>query len=144
MGGGTSFTRFLENIGLIQAEKQRLDFEVTDSGNCKRLYDCRASARAFRHEVLSRNIQPSYYYRMSDIESRIRAVLEDHGRLAKNAAALDVNDDLQQAGMTSHASVNVMLGLEGEFDIEFPDHMLSRTVFSSIASIQAAVQQLLT
>jgi hypothetical protein len=32
MGGGTSFTRFLENIGLIQAEKQRLDFEVTDSG----------------------------------------------------------------------------------------------------------------
>jgi hypothetical protein len=34
MGGGTSFTRFLENIGLIQAEKQRLDFEVTDSGKC--------------------------------------------------------------------------------------------------------------
>jgi hypothetical protein len=33
MGGGTSFTRFLENIGLIQAEKQRLDFEVTDSGS---------------------------------------------------------------------------------------------------------------
>jgi hypothetical protein len=35
MGGGTSFTRFLENIGLIQAEKQRLDFEVTDSGISK-------------------------------------------------------------------------------------------------------------
>jgi hypothetical protein len=36
MGGGTSFTRFLENIGLIQAEKQRLDFEVTDSGTSQR------------------------------------------------------------------------------------------------------------
>ena len=35
--------------------------------------------------------------------------------------------------MTSHASVNVMLALEGEFEIEFPDHMLKRSVFESIA-----------
>ena len=80
---------------------------------------------------------------MNDIDSRIRAVLAKHGRLSEDANALDVNDDLQQVGMTSHASVNVMLGLEGEFDIEFPDHMLSRTVFSSIASISAALDQLL-
>jgi phage host-nuclease inhibitor protein Gam len=38
MGGGTSFTRFLENIGLIQAEKQRLDFEVTDSGSISAVF----------------------------------------------------------------------------------------------------------
>jgi acyl carrier protein len=36
-----------------------------------------------------------------------------------------------------------MLGLEGEFDIEFPDHMLTRSVFASIASISAAISQLL-
>ncbi len=80
---------------------------------------------------------------MNDIESRVRAVLAEHGRLSKDAAALAPEEDLQQAGMTSHANVNVMLGLEGEFDIEFPDHMLSRAVFQSIASISAAVQQLL-
>jgi len=80
---------------------------------------------------------------MNDIDSRIRAVLAKHGRLSENANSLDVNDDLQQVGMTSHASVNVMLGLEGEFDIEFPDYMLSRSVFSSIASISAALNQLL-
>jgi acyl carrier protein len=44
--------------------------------------------------------------------------------------------------MTSHASVNVMLALEGTFDIEFPDRMLRRNVFESIAAIKAAVQEL--
>jgi acyl carrier protein len=80
---------------------------------------------------------------MTDIQSRVRAVLSAHGRLSKDANSLQADDDLQQAGMTSHANVNVMLGLEGEFDIEFPDHMLSRSVFTSIASISAAIEQLL-
>jgi acyl carrier protein len=44
--------------------------------------------------------------------------------------------------MTSHASVNVMLALEGKFDIEFPDRMLKRGVFESIASIKRAVEEL--
>ena len=37
--------------------------------------------------------------------------------------------------MSSHASVNVMLALEDAFDIEFPDRMLKRSVFESIAGI---------
>ncbi len=44
--------------------------------------------------------------------------------------------------MTSHASVNVMLGLEDAFDVEFPDRMLRRDVFESIASIEAALSEL--
>jgi acyl carrier protein len=72
----------------------------------------------------------------------IRSILRDHARLKQDAFALDENADLYQAGMTSHASVNVMLGLEGAFDIEFPDHLLKRTVFGSIASIRAALEQL--
>lgn len=56
--------------------------------------------------------------------------------------ALELDADLYQAGMTSHASVNVMLALEGEFDVEFPDHMLKRNVFNSIASINAALEEL--
>jgi acyl carrier protein len=78
----------------------------------------------------------------TDFLPRIRRVLKEHGRLSKDAEALATNADLSQAGMTSHASVNVMLGLEGEFDIEFPDAMLKRNVFSSIASIQAALEEL--
>jgi len=57
-------------------------------------------------------------------------------------AGLADDDDLYQAGMTSHASVNVMLALEDAFDIEFPDRMLKRSVFESIAAIQAALTEL--
>jgi acyl carrier protein len=79
---------------------------------------------------------------MSDQDTKIRTILKEHGRLSKDADSLDANADLYQAGMTSHASVNVMLALEGEFDVEFPDAMLKRNVFNSIASISAALSEL--
>lgn len=78
----------------------------------------------------------------TDVVERIRRVLKEHGRLTTESDRLAVTDDLYEAGMTSHASVNVMLALEGEFEIEFPDHMLNRNVFDSIASIEGAVGQL--
>jgi acyl carrier protein len=74
-----------------------------------------------------------------DLEARIRTILQAHARLSKGAEQLPVNADLYQAGMTSHATVNVMLALEGAFDVEFPDHMLKRSVFTSVASIRDAV-----
>lgn len=74
-----------------------------------------------------------------DFDTRIRAILLQHGRLAGDANTLPANADLYQAGMSSHASVNVMLALEGAFDIEFPDELLKRSVFASIASIRDAV-----
>ena len=79
---------------------------------------------------------------MSDQTSKIRSILKEHGRLSTDADTLTVETDLYQAGMTSHASVNVMLALEGEFDVEFPDHMLKRNVFNTIASIGAALDEL--
>jgi acyl carrier protein len=76
------------------------------------------------------------------LETQIRAVLREHGRLSKPVDTVDTSADLYQAGMTSHASVNVMLALESTFDIEFADHMLKRSVFNSVASIRDAVAEL--
>lgn len=73
---------------------------------------------------------------------QIREVLRDHGRLPVDVDALAEDADLYQAGMTSHASVNVMLALEESFDVEFPDRMLTRGVFESIAAISAALSEL--
>lgn len=78
----------------------------------------------------------------SNAESQIRAILRDHGRLNKDVSILEPGTDLYQSGMTSHASVNVMLALEGAFDVEFPDHMLKRNVFNSIRSIGTALSEL--
>ena len=78
----------------------------------------------------------------TDSIQTIRRILKDHGRLSKDAESLGAEADLYEAGMTSHASVNVMLALEGEFEIEFPDNMLKRSVFESIAAINAAITEL--
>lgn len=73
---------------------------------------------------------------------RVRQIIREHGRLPADLDALDDDADLYQAGMTSHASVNVMLALESEFDVEFPDAMLKRTVFQSVRSIREALETL--
>ena len=78
----------------------------------------------------------------TDANQTIRRILKEHGRLNKDVDKLDPVSDLYEAGLTSHASVNVMLALEGEFEIEFPDHMLKRSVFESIAAISEAVGEL--
>lgn len=82
--------------------------------------------------------------KIESMEVQIRTVLRAHGRLNKDVDLLEDSDDLYESGMTSHASVNVMLGLEGAFDVEFPDHMLRRNVFSSIQSIRSALGDLMT
>lgn len=73
---------------------------------------------------------------------QIRQIIQDHGRMPVDVSTLADDADLYQAGMTSHASVNVMLALEDDFDIEFPDQMLKRSVFESVAAIRAALQEL--
>ena len=73
---------------------------------------------------------------------RIRQILKEHGRLAVDPGTLGESDDLYRAGMTSHASVNVMLALEAGFDIEFPDQMLRSRVFGSLSSIRNALEEL--
>jgi acyl carrier protein len=76
------------------------------------------------------------------VAEEIRKIIELHGRLASDVSELPVDADLYQAGMTSHASVNVMLALEDHFDVEFPDRMLTRAVFESISAIETALGEL--
>lgn len=72
----------------------------------------------------------------------IRQILNEHARLPLDAGTLTDDADLYQSGMTSHASVNVMLALEDAFDVEFPDRMLKRSVFESVEAIAAALNEL--
>ncbi len=72
----------------------------------------------------------------------IRTIVQEHGRMPVDVSTLPEDADLYAAGMTSHASVNVMLALEDAFDIEFPDHMLKRSLFENVAAIRAALEEL--
>lgn len=79
----------------------------------------------------------------SELGHQIRIVLNEGGTLPVDATSLKDADDLYAAGLTSHATVNLMLGLEERFDVEFPDRLLRRRTFESIDAISAAVTELL-
>jgi len=76
------------------------------------------------------------------LKEKIRTAIADHARIPADISAISDDADLYQAGMTSQASVNVMLALEDAFDIEFPDRMLKRSVFESIDAIASALTEL--
>lgn len=76
------------------------------------------------------------------VSEKVRDIVAQHGRLSVPAAQLADDSDLYEAGLTSLATVGLMLALEDGFDVEFPDSMLSRKTFGSIASLSAAVAQL--
>jgi len=73
---------------------------------------------------------------------KVRDILTQHGRLSSPVDQLQDTSDLYNAGLTSLATVGLMLALEDQFNIEFPDNMLSRKTFASIEYVVDAVQKL--
>ncbi len=78
----------------------------------------------------------------SPLKVRIRAVLKSAGSLQDGIDKLRDDADLHAAGLTSHATVSLMLALEEAFDIEFPDRLLRRRTFSSVDAIAEALAEI--
>ncbi len=74
------------------------------------------------------------------IVETIRNVLTDMDIV--DTGGIENGSDLFDAGMTSHASVRLMLALEDAFDIEFPDEMLQREHFASVEAISRCVTRI--
>lgn len=78
------------------------------------------------------------------VDTRIlRELIIQHGRLPGGGAGLTDDADLYAAGLTSLATVGVMLAIEEHFDIEFPDSKLNRATFRSVSSLAALISELL-
>jgi acyl carrier protein len=78
------------------------------------------------------------------MKDKIRELLGKLGGLPVSVDTLADGADLYAAGLSSFASVQLMLGIEDTFDIEFPDHLLNRKSFASIDAIAetvAAIQE---
>ena len=76
------------------------------------------------------------------ITDEIRTILKAHSRIGAAVDTLGNDANLFNAGMTSLASVDVILALEEAFGIEFADHMMHRRTFESISAIAAAINSL--
>lgn len=73
------------------------------------------------------------------MEAQIYEIIVKEGRLQ---APINDTDQLFERGLDSAGVVNVMMALEETFEIRFPDELLNRQTFSSIASIVSAVKKI--
>lgn len=76
------------------------------------------------------------------MKATIRQILADVARLDVSVDVLDDQADLYEAGLSSLATVHVMLAIENALSIEIPDAMLTRQLFRSVNSLAAAAEQL--
>ena len=67
------------------------------------------------------------------LATTVRRLLAAH--TAVDPSSLSDDDDLWRWGLTSQASVDLMLAVEEEYGIELPDELLRRSNFSSIGAI---------
>jgi acyl carrier protein len=72
----------------------------------------------------------------------IREIVTEQIGVPVDIASLEDHSDLYAAGLTSLATVGLMLAIEDRFEVEFPESLLSRGTFRSIASIAEAVSSL--
>ena len=78
------------------------------------------------------------------IEAAIRRLLQEAGKLAVDPRRIKDADDLYELGLSSLATVGLMISIEAEFDIEIPDALLTRDNFRSIGALTRMVQALAT
>lgn len=77
-----------------------------------------------------------------DIMSIVREKLAETGKLPIEVKDIKETQDLYALGLTSFATVQWMLALEEAFDIEFPESMLNRRTFETLAALVACIQEL--
>lgn len=76
------------------------------------------------------------------VKGTIRSIVKAHAGLKPDLETIGDSTDLYRAGMTSYGSVVLMIALENEFALEFPDAMLGRSVFESVDTIANAIESL--
>lgn len=73
------------------------------------------------------------------IEDEIFEILDSVVRLRVQPRPLAPSDDLYAAGLSSLATVDLMLAIEDRFGIEFTTEWLNRRTFGSVAMLRQAV-----
>ncbi|MCC8401612.1 acyl carrier protein [Paraburkholderia sp. MMS20-SJTN17] len=76
------------------------------------------------------------------MKTALRRILSESARIDVPVDSLTDDADLYAAGLSSLATVHLMLAIEDEFKVEIPDRMLTRHLFSSIDSMAAAITEL--
>jgi len=77
------------------------------------------------------------------IDEEVRRIVASYGRLSVDLDGVGPEDNLYLLGMTSHATLNIVMAIEETFDIEYPEDLLDRSIFESLSAMEAAISGLL-
>ena len=80
---------------------------------------------------------------MSELKEKIQNCLVEHLRMVNSPQEIPVDADLSTLGLTSMAATNLLIDLEDEFNVQFPDSMLTPEVFHSVDSLGEAISSLM-
>ena len=76
----------------------------------------------------------------SSLIHRIGEVVRPNLKFQDSSAPIPAEADLGELGLDSLASINLLLDLETEFNIQIPDDQLDENTFSSLANLEALVR----
>ncbi|MET3618611.1 acyl carrier protein [Burkholderia ambifaria] len=72
----------------------------------------------------------------------IRTILKHVAHLEAAIDSIGDEDDLYEAGLSSLDTIQLMLAIEKQFNIEIPDEMLNRSLFRSIDALADTIATL--
>ncbi|KVT53396.1 acyl carrier protein [Burkholderia ubonensis] len=73
------------------------------------------------------------------MKNAIREILKHVAHLEAAVDTIGDADDLYDAGLSSLDTIQLMLAIERQFDIEIPDEMLNRQLFRSIDALAETI-----
>jgi acyl carrier protein len=79
---------------------------------------------------------------LSSIADRIAALVQKILAKRESSCTVGLDDALVDIGLSSLDMVNLMLAVEGEFDVKIPDADMTPANFSTVARIAALVANL--
>ncbi|MFQ3245522.1 MAG: acyl carrier protein [Arenicella sp.] len=80
---------------------------------------------------------------MSELMTKIKGLMIEHLKMINSIDEIDDNAELTALGMDSMSATNLMIDIEDELDVVFPDELLTPETFFSPATLVNGVQGLL-
>ncbi|RQZ30809.1 acyl carrier protein [Burkholderia sp. Bp9017] len=76
------------------------------------------------------------------VKNEIRTILKHVAHLEAAIDSIGDGDDLYEAGLSSLDTIQLMLAIEKQFNIEIPDEMLNRNLFRSVDALAETIATL--
>jgi acyl carrier protein len=76
----------------------------------------------------------------TDLQQSVRALISENSGI-EVTDAISNTDDLFEAGLQSLDCVRILIAIEDDFEIELPNDIIERKLFSTVENLSAAISE---